>query len=192
MKLRNCSIMNSKKIIIGLVGEKLAGKDTISEYLVSKHDAAHFRFTHILDAILEDLDMPLSRKNEIDLGLALRKVFGQHVLVNALEERVKKSWANLIVVNGIRMDELDVVKSWGAKIIYVNAPIEVRFERYKNRREKADDAQMSLEQFIEQEKGTTELAIPSLGKQADMRIDNTGSKEDLYKKMDEIIKKISN
>ena len=184
--------MSNKKLYIGLVGEKLAGKDTISEYLVSKYDAAHFRFTHILDAILEDLDMPISRKNEIDLGLALRKVFGQHVLVNALEERVKKSWANLIVVNGIRMDELDVVKSWGAKIIYVTAPIEVRFERYKNRREKADDAQMSLEQFIEQEKGPTELAIPSLGKQADMRIDNTGSKEDLYKKVDEIIKKISN
>lgn len=179
--------MTSQKTIIGLVGEKLAGKDTISEYLVGKYDAGHFRFTHILDAILEDLDMAVSRKNEIDLGLALRKVFGQHVLVNALEERVKKSWANLIVVNGIRMDELEVVRSWGAKIIYVTAPVEVRYERYKNRREKADDAQMSLEQFKEQEKGPTELAIPSLGKQADLRIDNIGSLEELYRKVDAII-----
>ncbi|MEK7161837.1 MAG: hypothetical protein AAB729_04070 [Patescibacteria group bacterium] len=67
--------MDNKKIIVGLVGEKLAGKDTTANHLVAKYGAGHFRFTHILDAILEDLDMPISRKNEIDLGLSLRKIF---------------------------------------------------------------------------------------------------------------------
>ena len=92
-------------MIIGLVGEKLAGKDTAANYLVEKYQADHFRFTHILDAILEELNLPISRANEIDLGLSLRKVFGEHVLVNALQKRVKKSWAKLVVVNGIRMDK---------------------------------------------------------------------------------------
>ena len=66
----------------------LAGKDTVANYLVGKHNAAHFRFTHILDAVLEELNLEISRKNEIDLGLNLRQVFGEHVLVEALE----KSW----------------------------------------------------------------------------------------------------
>lgn len=178
-------------MIIGLVGEKLAGKDTVANYLVGKHNAAHFRFTHILDAILEELNLEISRKNEITLGLALRKVFGEHVLVNALEQRVKKSLASYRVINGIRMDELLVVKSWGAKIIYITAPADIRFQRYMLRREKADDALMDFEQFKHQESGPTELEIPELGKQADYRIDNIGSMEELYRKVDDILKKLT-
>lgn len=114
-------------MIIGLVGEKFAGKDTAANYLVSKYNAGHFRFSHILDAILEELNLEISRKNEVSLGLALRKVFGEHVLVDALEQRVRRSISGYPVVNGIRMDELPVVKSWGAKIIYITAPVETRF-----------------------------------------------------------------
>jgi dephospho-CoA kinase len=178
------------KTIIGLVGEKLAGKDTTANYLVEKYSADHFRFTHILDAILEDLDMEISRKNEITLGMGLRKAFGEHVLINAVEDRIKKSWASFIVVNGIRMDELDIVKSWGAKTIYVTAPVEVRFQRYQTRKEKADDALLNFEQFKEQENGPTEQRIPELGTKADFKIENTGSLEELYGKVDEILKQI--
>ena len=181
-------------MIIGLVGEKLAGKDTVANYLEAKYNASHFRFSHILDAILEELNLEISRKNEIDLGLGLREVFGEHVLINALEQRVKRSMAGYQVVNGIRMDELEIVKSWGAKIIYITAPIEVRFERYNNRRGgksgKADDAQMDFEHFKEHEAGRTELEIPELGKKADFRIDNVGSLEELYKKVGDIMKNL--
>src|SRR6185295_18318783 len=117
-------------IIVGLVGEKLSGKDTTANYIAEKYSAAHFRFSHILDDILRMLGLDVSRRNEIDLGLGLRKIFGEHVLVNALWNRAKSSQNEIIVVNGIRMDEFDVVKGWdGAKIIYVTAPIETRFER---------------------------------------------------------------
>jgi dephospho-CoA kinase len=177
-------------MIIGLVGEKLAGKDTVANYLAEKHGAGHFRFTHILDAILEELYLPLSRQNEIDLGLGLRKIFGEHVLVDALGQRVKKSLSAFRVINGIRMDEMEVVKTWGAKIIYITAPIEIRFQRYQTRREKADDALLNFEKFQEQEKGPTEQRIPELGTKADFKIENTGSLEELYGKVDEIIKKL--
>ncbi len=179
-------------MIIGLVGEKLAGKDTVANYLADKHNAAHFRFTHILDAILEELNLDISRKNEIDLGLGLRKIFGDHVLINSLQQRVKKSLSSYKVVNGIRMDELDVVKSWGAKIIYITTPIKDRYDRYMVRREKADDALMNFGDFQKQELGPTEHEIPELGKQADFRIDNIGTLEDLYKKVDEVLKKLKN
>lgn len=177
-------------MIIGLVGEKLAGKDTAANYLVQKSGAEHFRFADILDSILEELNLPISRENEVALGLGLRKIFGEHVLVKALEKRLRKSWAKLIIVNGIRMDEMEVVKSWeGAQIIYITAPAQVRFERYQNRREKADDAVMDFEQFVKQDSGPTEVAIPELGKKADFKIENTGNLEDLHKKLDDVISK---
>jgi dephospho-CoA kinase len=174
-------------MIIGLVGEKLAGKDTVANYLAEKYDADHVRFTHILDAVLEELGLPISRQNEIDLGLGLRKIFGEHVLVNALEKRIKKLYSKYIVVNGIRMDEMKIVSEWGAKIIYVTAPTDIRFNRYQIRREKADDAVMNFEQFIEQEKGPTEIGIPVLGSKADFRIDNIGSISDLHTKVDKYL-----
>lgn len=178
-------------MIIGLVGEKLAGKDTVANYLVEKYQADHFRFTHILDAILEELNLPVSRANEINLGLSLRKIFGEHILVNALEKLAKKSWAKFVVVNGIRMDEMEVVKSWGAKIIYITAPAKTRFERYQTRHEKADDGKMDFDKFMEQENGPTEIKIPELGAKADFKIENTGSVEELYHKIEEIISMLS-
>jgi dephospho-CoA kinase len=137
------------KQIIGLVGEKLAGKDTIANYMVEKHGADHVRFTHVLDEVLNALNLPVSRRNEIDLGLGLRKIFGDGVLGRAIINRVQKSDKDLVVVNGIRMDEMQDIKNLGAVIIYVTAPAEARFERYKNRHEKSDDGVMDFEQFKE-------------------------------------------
>lgn len=181
-----------QKIIIGLVGEKLSGKDTTANYLEQKYSAEHFRFSHILDDILKILNLPLSRRNEINLGLGLRNIFGNHVLVDALHKRMESSQSNTVVVNGIRMDEFDVIKSWpDAKIIYVTAPAELRFERYKQRHEKVDDAVMDFENFKTQDNEPTEVGIPALGAKADYRIDNVESLENLYGKVDEIIKELN-
>ncbi|HYV33873.1 MAG TPA: hypothetical protein VE973_03420 [Candidatus Limnocylindria bacterium] len=176
-------------MIIGLVGEKLSGKDTVALFLAQEHKADHFKFSQILDSILNMLNLDLSRRNEIDLGLALRGAFGPHVLINALKNKVEKSSANLVVVNGIRMDEFEIVKAWdGAKTIYITAPVEERFERYKQRHEKVDDAVMDFEHFKAQEQEQTEVGIPALGARADFKIENTGSLEELYGKVNEIIK----
>lgn len=178
------------KKYIGLVGEKLAGKDTVANYLVEKHGAFHIRFTHILDEILNGLDLPVSRRNEIDLGLGLRKIFGDGVLGKAVVKRAQAASQDLVVINGIRMDEMKNMKELGAKVIYITSPIEVRYERYKNRHEKADDGVMTFEQFKEQEKELTEVGIPELGKQADFKVENIANQEDLYKKIEEILKQI--
>jgi dephospho-CoA kinase len=177
--------------VIGLVGEKLAGKDEVAKFLQKKYGVFHIKFSHLLDEILNILDEPISRRNEIDLGLGLRKIFGPNVLFNALKKKVESAGAGLIVVNGIRMDEQEkVIKELGAKIIYITAPSEIRFKRYQSRHEKTDDGKMDFEQFKEQEKEATEIGIPLLGAKADYRIDNIGSKDDLYKKVDEIVKEI--
>ena len=179
------------KVIIGLVGEKLAGKDTAANYLVAKYSAGHFRFTHILDEILKILDLPLSRRHEIDLGLGLRKIFGNHVLVNALYQRMQQAKSDMLVVNGIRMDEFDVIKSWpNAKIIYITAAPEIRFQRYKERHEKTDDGAMDFEKFMEQEKEVTEVNIPAIGEKADYKINNVFMFDKLYEQVDEIMKEI--
>lgn len=175
-------------MIIGLVGEKLAGKDTVAVHLEQSYGAYSIKFSQILDEILELLRLQKTRRNEIDLGLGLRNIFGEEVLYKVLIQRVKQSQSEIGVINGLRMDEQEkVVKDLGAKIIYITAPTELRYERYLRRKEKVDDGAMNFEQFKEQEKEATEVGIPSLGKRADFKIENTGSLEELYRQVDKVI-----
>ena len=180
------------KLIIGLVGEKLAGKDTVAEFLVKNYGAFHIKFSHILDEIIDILDMPKTRRNEIDLGLGLREVFGPSALYKALKKRIEISTEPKVVINGIRMDEFDkIVKELGAKTIYVTAPLEVRFARYLKRHEKVDDGKMNFEEFAKQDREElTEKDIPQIGARANYKIENTGSLEELNGKVKEIIKEL--
>ena len=178
-------------LILGLIGEKLGGKDTVAEFLVAKHGATHIRHSHILDEILQILNIPISRRNEIDLGMALRQAFGDGILSRALARRVRSIQNDMVIINGIRFpEELDNARSLGAKIIYVTAPSGARYARFLKRQEKTDDASQSLEEFTNQEQEPTEINIPSLGSQADYKLENTGTLEDLYKKVDELIHRL--
>lgn len=179
------------KLILALTGEKLGGKDTVAQYLQDKYGALHVRHSHILDEILNILDKQVSRRNEIDLGMGLRRVFGEGVLGTALRKRVLEATQDIIVINGIRFqDEMDNACSLGAHVVYITAPENLRYERFLKRQEKADDARQTIEQFRQQEQEPTEVGIPALGAQAEFRLENTGTLEDLTTKVDEIIKTI--
>ena len=176
-------------MIIGLVGEKLSGKDTAAQYLVKQYQAYHIRYSDTLDEILKVLDLAISRRNEIDLGLALRSGFGKGVLNHSISKKVRESTTPHSVINGIRfVDELTTAEQLGAKIIYITAPIETRYQRYLHRKEKSDDGSQTLEQFQHQESEKTEMAIAGLGAQASFRIDNDSDLESLYHELDKLIK----
>jgi len=176
------------KLIIGLVGEKLAGKDTVAEYIVKKHGAAHFRTSDILEDLLNILGLPITRRNEIDVGKAMEQTFGDKIIGQALLSRLKKSSATLVINNGLRQEyQFDEAKAMGAKIIYVTAPAELRYARMVKRHQKIDDSGQSFEEFLKQDKEWIEEAIPKLGKRADFKIENVGSLEELYKKVDDIM-----
>lgn len=180
-------------MILGLTGEKLSGKDTAAQYFIDNYGAFHVRHSHILDDILRLLDLPISRRNEIDLGMSLRKTFGTGILGAALRKRVLESKAEFIIINGIRFqDEMVNAHELGAEIVYITAPEDIRYQRFLKRQEKADDAQMSLEQFRVQEQEPTEIGIPALGAQADYKIENIGSSEDFFAKLDEIMRNLKN
>jgi dephospho-CoA kinase len=175
-------------LIIGFMGERLGGKDTAAEYLAEKHGAEHLRYSHIFDDILRILDMPISRRNEIDLGNALRQQFGSGIFSQAMRKRVRDSKSPLIAMNGMRFPkEMDVARELDTKIVYITAPEQVRYQRFLARQEKADDATMTYEKFHALDRELTEVQIPELGKQADFRIDNTGSVQDLYDKIEQLL-----
>lgn len=177
--------------IVGIIGQRLSGKDEIGEYLVKKYGAYHIKYSNILDEILDILDMPKSRRNEIDVGMAMRAAFHEGVLNRAIKKKIAQAKNNVKVINGIRfLDEFENAKNMGAKFIYVTAPQDILYQRFLSRNQKADDMSLSAREFANLENEPTETKIADLGKQCDFKIENTASLEELYQKVDEIMENI--
>jgi dephospho-CoA kinase len=180
-------------LILGLVGEKLAGKDVMGNYLASHHRAFYIKYSQLLGEILNILDIPISRENEILLGKGLRDNFQKNVLWQGMKKRIEESTNEIKVIGSIRLeDEFNAAKELGAKMIYITAPAPTRYERFMHRREKADDGTQSMEEFIQKELGWTEVEIPKLGAKCDFAIENTGTMQDLYEKIDTMLAEIKN
>ncbi|MFH1367409.1 MAG: AAA family ATPase [Patescibacteria group bacterium] len=175
-------------MLIGLVGEKGGGKGTVADYLVSEYKAVKLRFSGVLDDLLLRLGLAISRNNEINLALSLREKFGNGVIAKALAQDFNKSGEKLGVLDGIRYwEELEVFQKLpGFLLVYVKAPLEKRFERNYRRGEKKDD-NISLEEFKKVESAPTEVYIKKIAAKADVLIDNSGTLDDLYAKIEEKI-----
>jgi dephospho-CoA kinase len=70
--------------------------------------------------------------------------------------------------------------------VYLTADPRKRWERVCIRKEKSDD-DVPFEKFLELGKAEAEQQIPIIGAQADFKITNNGTKEDLYKEIKKII-----
>ena len=182
----------NKKIIIGLVGESGSGKDTVADYLKERYSAKLFRFSDPLRDALELYLDSISREEMSWLALVFRKRFGNDILSRGLRKKIEKyNNGEIIAVNGIRyFEDYDFMKSLpDSYVLYVTLDSRSRWERIYSRGEKTDDA-VSFEKFQELERAGTEVNVPKIGKKADFRLENTGTKEELFAKADEIIKKL--
>lgn len=179
-------------VILGLTGEKLSGKGTISDYLVENHDYKHYRFSKILEDLAERLYLPKTRENLIDVALAMRDKFGSQILGHVLKKDIEKDCPAGAVVDGIRYwEEYNILTNLeGFHLVYVTAELKNRFERTRTREEKEGESEISFEDFAKQEEGPTEVLIKEIGEKAEFRIDNDGSFEELYNEVEKIIKKL--
>jgi dephospho-CoA kinase len=178
----------NKKIIIGLVGESGSGKDTVADYLKEKYGAILMRFA---DPLRETLGLYIDKISREDLqwfSFALRSRFGNKVLSKALRKKIEPIKEGIVFINGMRvLEDYDFVKSFpNSFVVYVTLDQKARWERIYTRGEKSDDS-VSLEKFQEMERAEIEVNIPKIGEKADFRIENTGTKEELFEKVDEII-----
>lgn len=181
----------NKKIVIGLVGESGSGKDTIADYLRENHGAKLYRFADPLREALELYLDSISREDMQWLAMRFKERFGKEILARGMRKKIEKNGSNLIVINGIRFSEdANFVKSLpNGYVLYTTLDSQSRWQRIYNRGEKTDDA-VSYEKFLEMEQSPTEIQIPGIGEKADFRLENTGTKEKLFARVDEIVHKL--
>ena len=177
------------KHIIGLVGQAGSGKGTVADILKNQYGAGYIRFSEILGELLATLGIKNTRDNFIAISKAVRKAFGEDVLSYAVEKKALASPEELIIVDGIRRPE-DIVALEPLpqfKLISIEVPAEIRFQRMKARGEKSGEKNMTWEQFRAEDEAETERSIPSVMKRAWKTISNEGTREALESNMRNIM-----
>jgi dephospho-CoA kinase len=178
------------KIVIGLIGEKGAGKGSISKYLMEKFGAVHNGTSPILKRTLDDLHIPATRDNLIKLALVLKEGFWPAVVIDSLITDIEDSGAKIVIADGIRMhgDVEPFRQKYGKDfyLVYITADVRTRYKRTKLRKEKAGEDKTTFEQFLAEEGRLTEVSIHEIGATADFTIDNSGTHDDLKKRMEEV------
>ncbi|OHA02524.1 MAG: hypothetical protein A3I44_00485 [Candidatus Sungbacteria bacterium RIFCSPLOWO2_02_FULL_51_17] len=184
-----------KRTYIVVVGKMLSGKETvfaiIQEELKAKKSVHIHRFSDVLNDMLALLYKKRTRKNLQTLSTVLRAptAFGEGVLGNVVHRRAKRTKADVIVFDGARRPhDIAILGGLGNVVILaVTAPLDVRFARARKRRRPGEQAK-TREEFVREDRGEPELLIETIAKRANYTIENTGTREELRKKVRAFLK----
>ena len=163
------------KTVLGLVGEIGSGKSTfvrIVEELIPETKIAHFKSSDILAAILEILNKPATRKNLQKLPEILSELFDDDVISEAIFARISQSDADICVFDGVRWpSDVEVLRRFPNNfLIYITADARTRYSRVKSRKDKLEEADLTFAQFLQADLSQTEIFIPKIGENADIKI----------------------
>lgn len=177
-------------LVIALTGKGGSGKGTVARYLIEKYDGRQYRFSYVLDDILKRIHKLNSRDNQINLALALRKLYGKDILAQIVKQDIDNEQPSLAVIDGLRYPEelSQLQKLPSFKLAAIKADNNIRYQRSIKRGEKAGEKTLTRTEFDALDKRDTEIHISALMKQADIVIDNNADLEHLYKQVDTLIK----
>jgi len=177
-------------MIIGLTGTNGAGKTVAADYLQSKGFAFHSLSDEIREELARQGAEP-TRERLIELGNRLRAEHGPAVLAERTKAKLRPD--RNYVVDSIRNPyEVRALRAIGDfQLLYLDAPIEVRYERVRQRGGPRTPA--SREQFIEQEQ--REMSSDNHANQqlracfevADATVHNDSTIEEFKLKIDSVV-----
>jgi dephospho-CoA kinase len=172
------------KLVIGIVGAPLAGKETCANllkkllledgYSVSRHT-----FSEILRETLDLWGIPHGRDNEQRLSIMMNAEtgFGDGALSRAIKHRIMNEDVDVTILDGVRWlgDEtmLRSLTDVGIKsiLIYITADPKVRYGRLLARN-RARESTTTWEDFERQGHARTEVDIPDIGGRAEIVLEN--------------------
>lgn len=166
---------NKTTAIIGIAGTFASGKDTVAHQLVADHGYTHVSTGDMVRKVAMEKYGSIERPVLFKTATELRYAFGAGALVlEALKE------ARPTVISGIRtLGEAKALLEAGGTLLYIDAPVEVRYERVKSRNRDAE-TELTLEQFKANEEkelyagpNDEDFNIRGIRDMADIVVENT-------------------
>jgi dCMP deaminase len=177
-------------MLIGLTGRNAAGKGEVAKYLQTKS----FYYYSLSDAIRDEIrarQLAVTRERLIEVGNELREQFGPSVLADRILRRVEAD--RNYVIDSIRNPaEVEAFRkaTKNFKLLLVDAPLKVRFERSVTRNRESDP--MTFDDFVEIENreaagDATSQNLIQVERLADEVLVNDASIEELRPKVDALV-----
>ncbi|MBI2558063.1 AAA family ATPase [Candidatus Woesearchaeota archaeon] len=185
-------------MIIGLTGKNAAGKGEAAKYIGTKG----FVYFSLSDAVREEAtkrNLEHSRDNLIKLGNELRKKYGADYLAKQVNGKIKQQLKinknQNFVIDSIRSpyEAKELMKNRDFALVGIDARIEIRFKRLLDRNRLGDAKTLEDLKQQEQRENLKTDANQQLDRtfgMADKVIVNDGSLNDLYKKIDSLLKEL--
>jgi dephospho-CoA kinase len=175
--------------IIGVAGPAGAGKDTVSDLLESDYGYTHLSGGDTIRAMLRSLDLDPNKLAVVAFGMFLRAHYGGGVV---LDRALKATGAQKVIYSGFRSPgEAKATQSFGGRIIYVDAPFELRHRRIIARARPGEDtsvkAMRSRENFEKVGTSDDQENLPLIRTRADFILENDGNVQELKKKLADIM-----
>ena len=171
---------------IALSGLKRSGKDTIGSYLIQNYSCKRFAFADEVKRLARELFPEEFVQNDkpVDLLQWLGNTMRQRnpdVWINRVSTMIqltKDPVPNLVVTDVRYPNEVQALKNLGFTIVKVQVPVEVSIERSK-----ATEVNFTEELLLHE----SEQLAQSTEQYYDYIIENTGTLEELYSKVDEMV-----
>lgn len=179
------------KKVIAVIGTMSSGKGVFSKYLTKKYGFQHITMSNILRGIAESKGIKPTRKNLEKLQTKLR-ANNKAFLVDEVVKKIEQSKKKKFVIDGARhpIQVAKLKKMFNAKVIFVDANPEIRFERMKKRARPGDPTTLAEFKRLEVKENKI-FNFNKTKKYADFKIINDGSEKELYKKVDKLIEKLN-
>ncbi len=181
------------KVIISLIGPGAVGKTSSAKYLAQNYGFTTFSFSDVIREYANSEDIPLRKRSDFALAHAqLLKERGWDYSV----QKALSLQSNRICIDDVRSPRYaEIIRSAGGKDIAFFCPTRMRFAHTRNHPDKARYPD-TIEGFIqnEQEDDRTTIGaglafdIDSLLRAADYHVQATGTLDDTFHQLDEIMK----
>jgi len=173
------------KIII-VVGLVRSGKDTVSEYISRAYGYQLLVASDVIREEAKKRGITPSKENLTKLTEELYENGFQGEIARRLMERFS---SDRVVINGFRSPvQIDFLRNeynGDVYVLEVFSRSDLRFARREN-----DDPQNEEKLFERDKIDIEKFALNKVLEMADYRVNNNGSKEELYKQIDEFMKEI--
>ena len=174
-------------ILLGLVGVNGSGKSSVCDYLKQKN----YSVISLSDIVREEakgLGLAFDRDSLTATGNKLKEKFGDDILARRAFDR--RTQPNTVFDSIRNVAEVDYLRERGVKLVGIDAPMELRYERIQARQKTTDN--VDFETFKKQcEREYTGESSGQNIKEAlehcNIVINNDGTMQALYAKIDALL-----
>ena len=178
-------------MIIGITGTLGAGKGTVVEYLIHERGFKHYSVRDFLNKEIVRRGLQPNRDTLLAVANDLRAAHGAGYISETIMGEVLRGGSDAVIESIRSLGEATYLKDHKAELWAVDADVKTRYARIQERASETD--RVSFEKFVADEAREytyTDRTKPNLSgviALADIMLYNDTSKEELFKKIEEVL-----